>query len=271
MKSYTFFEEANDAGHSFEQVISSPTFKQGVGLIETMRVKNGVIPLWKQHYARLIKSAKQIGFPNIEEQTLIDFLLQLVQNSTFLNARLRLQTSIDHLGKVFHVVEIEKAENESFVLNDEGIQLGLYINNYKAHSPLSNLKSSNYLLFHQASQHAKQKGYDQVILVNGFGHVAETNIANVFVVKDDVVYTPGLDSGCVDGVMRKMLLQFFNDKSIDVNQEPFIFEFFNDADAVFVSNAYRGVVWVKEFMGKEFEKYEHLDMLVEYLNKYSSK
>lgn len=74
-------------------------------------------------------------------------------------------------------------------------------------SPLAGIKSLNYLDNILARQEAAARGADDAVLLNTQGRVAETTIANIFVVRGGQMLTPPLSDGALPGVMRAEVLR----------------------------------------------------------------
>lgn len=72
--------------------------------------------------------------------------------------------------------------------------------------------TAGYLTARLAAAEAKQEGYDDVVLLNYSGAVAEGSLANIFLVKNGHAITPDLDSGILDGITRDSLLDLFAEK-----------------------------------------------------------
>lgn len=266
MKTFIFLNETLSPSDCLEQVLHSKAFKYGVSLIETIRVVDGRMPFIKGHIKRLVDSAPFLNFPLIDEEELVLNLNKVIEVSFLNSAKIRLQLSFDDQNQALYAIEIEAYIEEEFVLNKDGLKIGLYIDNFKSHSPLSNLKTGNYLLLNVAEQFAQEKAWDQAVLVNGFGNIVETNIANIFLIKNEEVITPSLESGCVSGVMRMLVINYLKEKGFEVKEEKFTFELMMSAQNVFVTNALKGICFVKEFMGYQYDPWDGLDNIIEYLN-----
>lgn len=100
------------------------------------------------------------------------------------------------------------------------------------HSPLSSIKSTNYLDAILARQEADRAGADEAILLNTAGQLAETTIANIFCVFRGVLVTPPVSSGALPGIMRAIILETENVREEDLDVERLF-----SADEVFVSSS----------------------------------
>ncbi|HVJ54578.1 MAG TPA: aminotransferase class IV [Aliidongia sp.] len=74
-------------------------------------------------------------------------------------------------------------------------------------SPLSRLKTLNYLDNILARREAAARGADDAILLNTVGRLAESSIANLFVLKHGVWHTPPVADGALPGIARSLLLE----------------------------------------------------------------
>ena len=75
------------------------------------------------------------------------------------------------------------------------------------YSPLSFCKGPQAWLYVRAAHERQQRGLDEIILCDAAGHVAESGAAALFWLKDNMLYTPALASGCVAGVRRAEVLR----------------------------------------------------------------
>ncbi|PWC34069.1 aminotransferase class IV [Azospirillum sp. TSO35-2] len=75
------------------------------------------------------------------------------------------------------------------------------------HSPLSRLKSLNYLDSVLARQEAADRGADEALLLNGAGRLAESSVANLFLAIGGRLLTPPLSDGALPGIRRALLLE----------------------------------------------------------------
>ncbi|MCY4490217.1 MAG: branched-chain amino acid transaminase [Thaumarchaeota archaeon] len=80
--------------------------------------------------------------------------------------------------------------------------------------PMQAKSAANYSNAALARVEALENGYDEAIMLNTHGKVAEGSAENIFVVKDGVILTPPLSAGCLDGITRDSVIQI-----IDANDE----------------------------------------------------
>jgi branched-chain amino acid aminotransferase len=134
-------------------------------------------------------------------------------------------------------------------LNEKGLSLGMFPGGRKSCDLFSGVKSNNYLLYSMAAAHARQQEWDDSLVLNSQGRIADSSIANLFYVQGGTIYTPPLTEGCVAGVLRRWLLSILPEAGFQVKEQPVTPEELILADEVFLSNAIRGVRWVAAFAG----------------------
>ncbi|MCD9623352.1 aminotransferase class IV [Rhabdothermincola salaria] len=104
-------------------------------------------------------------------------------------------------------------------------------------SVLAGVKSTSYGEGVALLDHASRMGADEAILADTTGRLSEAVTANVFVAVDGRLATPGLDTGCLAGTVRDVVLEAGLATEHDLP-----IAVLHDADEVFVTSATRGVV-----------------------------
>ncbi|WP_210485584.1 branched-chain amino acid aminotransferase [Microvirga antarctica] len=89
---------------------------------------------------------------------------------------------------------------------------------------------------------AKQNGFDNALVCDALGNVAETGTSNVFMAKDGVVFTPAANGTFLNGITRQRVIQLLRDDKVEVVEGFLRFEDFAGADEVFVSGNYSKVM-----------------------------
>ncbi len=143
-----------------------------------------------------------------------------------------------------HIIQTSELENADFELNEDGLKTGIYPDARMSMDIFANLKSSNYLPYTTAALYAKKRDWNDIFLLNAAGRICDASIANVFIVKDKIVYTCPLTEGCVAGVMRKFLLANLPGHGFNCQEKILTEEDLLAADEVFLTNAIKGIRWV---------------------------
>ncbi|HLP20648.1 MAG TPA: aminotransferase class IV [Chitinophagales bacterium] len=244
-----------------EQLIpaTNRAFRYGDSFFETMAMFNKKIPLLDYHWNRMEFTAEVLGMQlpkRFHIESFQEMLLDLASvNDAVKNARVRLQLFRKGIGRYLpdedelgFMISLDKLENERFEAGN-GLVVGIRQDCYKPVGMISDLKTTNALPYILAAKFAKVEGWDECIILSNPETISEAIHSNVFIVKGDRVVTPHLDSGCVNGVMRTVVMQLLGDEVEE--REVNVGEVLN-ADEILLTNAVRGIHWVKSFQGKNY-------------------
>ena len=233
-------------------------YRYGDGLFETMRMCNGRIPLWDLHAARLFRGLDVLGIkiPKLmDSRGLREQCLELCRKNKLEHARLRITVNRGEGGILETVSNLPDVCIQSWPLeeaaprfNQNGLRLGIYRDAAKSADLLANLKSSNYLVYAMAALFAKSHGWNDALVLNTRGMIADTSIANLCWVREGRLYTTSLSDGPVDGVM----LQWLKGR-LDIHEASANPDSLREAETVFITNAVRGVQWVSHVEGHGFQ------------------
>lgn len=100
---------------------------------------------------------------------------------------------------------------------------------------------------------AKSKGYDNALVADAMGNVAETATANIFMVRDGIVRTPVPNGTFLSGITRARHIVNLRAAGHDVREEVLTFDDFRTADEVFMSGNMSKVTPVVEFDGTHYQ------------------
>ena len=88
--------------------------------------------------------------------------------------------------------------------------------------------------------------------MNANGRICDSTIANLFLVKDEKLITPGLSEGCVAGVMRGRLISHLGHNGFTVREQPVTTEDVLSADEVFLTNSMYTIRWVQRVEDRSY-------------------
>lgn len=232
------------------------SFRYGDGLFETMKVENGEIQLSDYHFERLFSGMETLQFkiPNhftphyLREK--INGLCEKNQHTSLTRVRLMIFRGNGGLydpenHHPNYIIQSWKLE-PGLEINSNGLIIDVYSGAQKSCDTLANLKNNNFLPYAMAAMYAKEIKVNDCILLNNYGRICDTTIANIFILKDGILYTPPLSEGCVAGVMRRYIIKKLT-ASYTIMEEPLSIEQLQNADEVFLTNVIRGIRWVKQF------------------------
>ena len=241
-------------------------FRYGDGLFETLKVKDGRISLADYHFERLFTGIDLLQFQpstHFTASALADQILELCKkNGHLAQARVRLAVfrgdgglydPVNHqpnyLIQTWDLAETgpNPSSNAGPALNSNGLVTGIFPEGRKACDAFANLKTNNFLLYVLAALHARKQHWNDCLVLNQYGRIADSTIANLFYCKDGIIYTPPLSEGCVAGVMRRHLLTVLPAAGYAVMEKETEPSDLEVADEVFLTNALRGIRWVASF------------------------
>jgi branched-chain amino acid aminotransferase len=104
-----------------------------------------------------------------------------------------------------------------------------------------------------AAMFAHEQKLDESIVLNAKGFIADGSKTNLFLIKDNKIYTPALIEGPVNGVMRRHLVNELKKENYSIIEKEIKIEDLLDADEVFFTNALRGIQWAEKFRDKTYK------------------
>ena len=98
---------------------------------------------------------------------------------------------------------------------------------------------------------AQARGFDEVILLNERGEVAECTSANIFAAYGSQVRTPPLSSGCLPGITREVLMEEIRATGIEIVEKSLTPAELESADEVFITSTTRNLLPVFRIEGRK--------------------
>ncbi len=143
------------------------------------------------------------------------------------------------------IIQTWAGNNESKILNKNGLALDFFRDAKKSCDNFSSIKSNNYLPYAMGAFFAKKNNLNDCLLYNCYNRICEATIANVFIITNGIIKTPALTEGCVNGVMRKHLIDCFKKEGFTCTEGEISPDELLQASEVFLTNAIYGIRWVK--------------------------
>lgn len=239
-------------------------FRYGDGIFETIRVSAGKIVLANSHFDRLFSGIKLLRFeqpPFLTPEWLNRQILELCKKNNHLqSARARLVVfrgegglydSHNHFPN--HIIQTWALPLSPQEINENGWVIDIFPGGRKSTDIFSNLKSNNYLLYAMAALYAGENHFNDCLLLNAYGRVCDSTMANIFCRLNNIIFTPALSEGCVAGVVRRHLVEKNKIGEYEIREGEIDLEFLEKADEVFLTNAIQGIRWVNRFGSKVYD------------------
>lgn len=214
----------------------------GWGIFETMRSYNNKIVYLEQHLSRIKKSCKLINmrFPyNINK--LKEVIKRTVKINGFSDAYVRLTLRKSKAGTEASVITKVYQPPPSKKYKD-GFRACISMLKQNEGSLLSRIKTENRLLYQLSYLKAREKGFDESIILNSRGYITEASRSNLFFIKKDEIFTPNLECGCLEGVTRKVIFDFAKKYGIPLEEGNFTLSNLYDATEAFLTNSLMGIM-----------------------------
>ncbi len=237
--------------------------RYGDGIFETIKVLKGKIIFSDEHFARLWKGMQLLSFDiprHFSPELLSTAILQLIEkNNCNQAARVRLSIyrgdgglydPINHFPR--YLIQVWPLADYKMELNSNGLIIGIYIEVKKTMDAVSNIKHNNFLPYVLAAIKAKQEKWNDAIVLNTEGRIADTSIANLFAIINGIIVTPPLTEACIAGVMRNYLLRRIKELGLEIKEQILTIEDLLKADEVFLTNSIYNIRWVKQIGDKEY-------------------
>ena len=228
----------------------------GWGVFSTLRVAEGVLFAFERHWARMKRdsAAMHVAMPD-DAETVRAKLGELIEANGSANCTLRLV--VVRNGGGMWAGPPRGRESDLIALTAEskdwghGVKLGYQANGRFAACPFAGTKILSWAANLTWLETAQWRGFDEVILLNERGEVSECTSANIFIANGDEVWTPPLDSGCLPGITRELLLGEVLAPGIKVHAKAFTPADLESAEEVFITSTTRDLLPVFQVEGKK--------------------
>lgn len=219
----------------------------GDGLFETMRAYGGVIFRLDQHLDRLSEGTLALRFPvEVYTGNLAEGCREVVRANSLSDAYVRLTVTRGEGGLPSELAATDGPTGLITAREFHGYPAEMATRGMTAHvasvtrnatSPLSRVKSLNYLDNALARAEATDAGADEALLRDASGHVVEGSSSNLFAVVDGTVRTPPVDAGVLAGITRDCVLELCADLALPVSETLFDAEELLASGEAFLTNS----------------------------------
>lgn len=241
---------------NIELSVQDRALQFGDGLFETIAVRNGNLKYLDYHLERLFTGAKVLNLSLPQFDFKKQFLTVIDANNL-----------IDGTVKLMVWRKASESQGYGFASNDTHYMISSRVSNQKAYSvikkagfaesisysydSLSGIKTMNALPYILAARERQKRKLDELIVLNNEGFICECVSSNIFWEKDNVYYTPPLSSGCLDGVMRRVLIEKMLSSDQSIQQCLWSKDQLFTADSIFTTNS-NGIRFIEKIEDKKF-------------------
>ena len=244
--------------------ISNRSFLYGDGVFETLKVVNNKILFFEDHYFRLMASMRIIRMQIpmtftlefLEEEILKLIAIKNIQHA----ARVRFTIFRNDGGfylpmdnSISFVIQATEIAHKKYHFTKTEFEVDLYKDFIVPKQLLSTLKTANKIIHVTASIFANENQLDSCLLINEDKNVIEAATGNLFMLTGNMLITPPVSEGCLNGIMRKQIITLVKEMdSYEIAETPISPFDLQKADELFITNVIIGIQPITKYRKKEF-------------------
>jgi len=178
-----------------------------------------------EHVDRLFKSAKLYSMKmQYTKKVILDAILQTVKASGLKEAYIRplayygygtmgLTPTANKVDMSIACWEWKMGESKAGKFSGAKCKVSSWVKIDSRSQPMQAKAASNYANAALARMEALENGFDEAIMLNSQGKVAEGSAENIFIIKDDIIQTPPLSAGGLEGITRDSIIQIIEENN----------------------------------------------------------
>ena len=234
----------------------------GWGVFSTLRIADGVPFAWERHWARIQRDAAALHVPLPQDSEYVRRqMLRLVQANRAPNCTLRVAI-VRNGGGMWAGPANGRASDLIGLTADskdwgDSVKLAYVREARHAACQFTGAKMLSWAPNLTWLESAQARGFDEVVLLNERGEVAECTSANLFIANGSQVYTPPLNSGCLPGITREVILGEIRVPGIRVEEKTLVPADLEAADEVFITSTTRDLLTVRQIEDKKIGRSDH--------------
>lgn len=214
----------------------------GYGVFETMRWHNNAIVYLSEHLGRLKDSCKFIGLPfKFSPAQLEKMIRDNVKPKQLNDVYVRLAVYKDGKGSDISLIvrEYIAPSREKYL---RGFRACLSPLRQSEGSALARIKATSRIFYELAYRKAKEKNFDEAVILNNRGCLCEASRSNIFLIKEKEVFSPAPECGCLDGITRRAVFDLAGKNKIKISEGRFTLYNLSEADEAFLTNSLIGIM-----------------------------
>ena len=233
----------------------------GRGVFTTLAVYDSQPFLWSKHWQRLAAHAAKLDIDHTgcTEKSVGEAVRKLIAVNQVKDGRARV-TLLARSGRDMWKAKLAGTrKTDLLVMTGEprrtaqnGLSLAVSPYRVSTFSPLTGIKSLNYLDHVLSKEEARSRDFDEAVVLNERGEIVSATMANIFWSKSGTVHTPALSTGALAGITRECVIDVASKHFIPVVEGVYEMSDLVDADEIFLTSSGIGVAPVTTF---DFRRY----------------
>ncbi len=253
----------------FTVPLEDRAFQYGDGLFETIALVNGVPRYLQWHIERLSKglSVLDIDLPKNLSWPVVKNTITTIISANSYPGDLRIKIQVwRNAGGLYqpqsshanYLITCQSGDFSSPSIRNK-VSFSKNIRNH--FSTISAFKSMSALKYVLAGVEMKKRSLDDIIILDVNGYISECLASNIFWIRDDQCFTSDVSTGCIDGIMRRFILEVLPTLKIPVQEGFWQPEELLNANAVFTSNA-SGIQHILQIDRKRFLPFRQIEKII---------
>ena len=236
----------------------------GDAVFEEIRVVNREVFFLEEHYLRLMSSMRilRMDIPmsftmEFMEEEILKVISEAKSNKSY---RIKFNVFRNNTGdytmsdnSISYIISKAELEKSFYTIEENTYEVELYKDFYKNSSMISNLDTNNKVLNVVGAIYANENDYQDCLLLNERKQVVESLNGNVFLVHDKIIKTPPLTDGCLNGILRRKLMDIISKSDefqlLEESISPFELQ---KADEMFIVDNIFGIIPITKYRKKNF-------------------
>ncbi|WP_294818901.1 aminotransferase class IV [uncultured Flavobacterium sp.] len=239
-------------------------FLFGDAVFETLRILDSKVLFLEDHYFRLMASLRIVRMEipmhftmeYMESQVLS--LVSAIKNAPSYRVRISFFRKnggfyLPTDNNVEYIITAMALESSVYAINEGNYEVDLFRDYYVPKQLLSTLKTTNKMVHITGSIYAHENGLDNCLLLNDEKNVVEALQGNLFMLTGNKLVTPPLGDGCLNGIMRKQVIELSKKlEGVEIEEAPVSPFDLQKADELFITNVIMGIQPVTKYRKKEY-------------------
>ena len=233
----------------------------GRGVFTTVAIYNSQPFLWTKHWQRLTAHAQKLSvdYTGCTVKNVGEALEKLIAVNQVKDGRARVIMLARSGRDIWKMKSPSTKKTDLLIMTGDQQKvsangLSLAVSPYRVNtvSPLSGIKSLNYLDHVLSWEEAQSRDFDEAVVLNERGEIVSATTANLFWAKDGTIHTPTLSTGALAGITRECVIEIANKHFIPLLEGIYEMTDLTDADEIFLTSSSIGVAPVTTF---DFRRY----------------
>ena len=237
-----------------ERIENTQGFLYGYGVFETMKVENLKVLNIEKHFLRLKNSAKELNiFFNMSLGEFLEIIKKEIKKYDERVYVLRFSLGKNGDSFFYSILKREFSYTKSTYKN--GYKLTISPLKKDPKSKIIYHKTLNYLENILELERIKELGFNESLFFNIYNEITECITSNIYLVKDNKIYTPLVTCGLLEGTMRKVIFEKCREYNLPIFQKKLFLKDILECDEIFLTNSLMGILKVSSFNEREFQSY----------------